>query len=372
MATENTNNLTSEPIILAESISPVCDVQAFVEENNNTCYFYLWFFPGKEQAYIKSCWICNTSKAPTQLDKETMEQGYAPALEARYIKHDINGIHLQKDALSIVWFEEGDAAALLENGSLLCVIPGWSGMMVENNFSGYAKYALGATPFAWELEAAEPVLCARIERCMAFWDYFEQDYWVNVQQIHLQTLEAFFGSYQRYFAIDGGDFPPKALVTGKKNGICYAFTAGVSLIPMPIVEQYYEGEQAHEFRRIELGFAAMEEYEGICMQMYSYLSALSSLPWNEISFLGHGHTIPCNAIEGYGAVWLLNTRLLPEIDAPSYGTFMYDSINMLWVIPITKPEYDLLRTVSVEDALSRIACPLSHLPVFDGSLRLFL
>lgn len=45
-----------KPVILLESWSPSCKNQAFVEESDISCYFYLWVHPGEENA-IRSCWI---------------------------------------------------------------------------------------------------------------------------------------------------------------------------------------------------------------------------------------------------------------------------------------------------------------------------
>lgn len=355
-----------EPEILVDSWSPVCEIQAFVEESESCCYFYLWFYPGQENSYVKSCWICNTIAAPEGIDKEAMENGNAPAMPAEYVKHDKNGIQLVPETLSIVWFEEGDAAALLEDGKLLCVIPGWGGYQ---GFNGYSGYAIGTAPFAWELSGAQEVLDSRIKKSQAFWEYFEGDFWGSVQQMHLDILEKFFGKHEKYYAIDGGKFPPKALVTGKKNEICYGITAGVSMIPMPQVEQYYQ-EQTDDFRRIELGFAASLEPEQVCMKMYSFLSGLSALPWQEIGFLGHGHTIPCNVIDGFCAVLFLNSNCVSEIPSLSYPDFMGDRINLLWLVPLREKEYQMIKEIGVEEFLNRLGKRREEIYIFSGENKI--
>lgn len=355
----------AEPQILTEDWSPCCDVQAFVEESDTCCYFYLWFNPGKENAYVKSCWICNTVPAPKQLDVEGMREGLAPAQPEEYVSHDLKGIHLNPQTLSIVWFEEGDAAALLDGEQIICVMPAWSGYQ---GFCGYSRYAKGNAPYAWELAPAEAVLSARVEKSRKFWEYLDGEFWGEVQTLHLQTLENFFGPYEKYFAIDGGEFPPKALVSGKKDGICYGITAGVSLLSMPRVEQYYE-EEPENYRRIELGFAATEEQQEVCMKMYSYLSSISNMPWNEVSFLGHGHTIPCDVIEGFAAIWLINTRLIPQINAPQYPAFRGECINLLWAVPLKQDEYDWICGLEegISAALKQIKVPIERLVIYDGN-----
>ena len=356
----------SEPVILLESWSPSCRIQAFVEESDTCCYFYLWFNAGMDDAYMKTCWICNTGKAPDKIDTDAMEDGGAPAMPGEFVKHDADGIRLNQEILSVVWFEEGDAAALLEGETLICVIPEWSGYQ---GFNGYSRYAFGTAPYAWELAPAEEVLGARVSKSRKFWNYFEGEYWEEVGQLHQKAVEDFLGKPEKYLGIDGKKFPPKALIAGTKNGVHYGITVGVSLLPMPQVEQYFQ-EETSDFRRIELGFAASEEQKDICMKMYSYIAAVSRIPWQEISFLGHGHTIPCDAIEGFSAVWLLDSRLLPQIAAPVYPDFMGDKINLLWLVPLREDEFRKLKEIGTGDALKLLEGRLEDLNVFDGSGKL--
>ena len=365
---------TSEPVVLVESWSPSCPIQALVEESDTCCYFYLWVHPGTENACMKSCWICNVGKAPDKIEVDAMKSGMAPAMPAEYVKHDAEGIRLNREKLSIVWFEEGDAAALLEGDTLLCVIPGWSGFLSVNgypNFNGYSRYALGTGPFAWELAQAEEVLGARVAKSREFWNYCEGKYWEDVQQMHMKVLEDFFGKYEQYYAIDGGEFPTKALVSGIRDGVHYGITAGVSLLPMPQVEQYFQ-EETSDFRRIELGFAASEAQSGVCTKMYAYITSISRIPWRDISFLGHGHTIPLpsGGIEGFSAVWLLDSRLLPQIDAPVYPDFMGDKINLLWLVPLKEEEFVKLKEIGTEKALELLEGHEKELSIFDGAGKL--
>lgn len=121
---------------------------------------------------------------------------------------------------------------------------------------------------------------------------------------------------------------------------------------MPEVELYYN-ENPQDFRRIELGFATIKEHEGLLEMIGSFISSLSNLPWRELSFLGHGHTIPFNNIKGYSAIWLLNAKMLPMIDSPIYPKVMGEDVNLLWLVPVTENEYKWLTKHSVEEALKR-------------------
>lgn len=353
-----------EPKILLEEWSPVCNIQAFVERTDSCCYFYLWVKPGMEDAVMKSCWICNVAAAPKTLDVEGMKQGIAPAMPQEYVLHDPGGMELDAESLKIVWFEEGNAAALLSEDEIICVIPGWGGY---KGFPGYSIYMKGTAPCAWELADALPVLAERVGRSKTFWDWFdsEPDYWKVTQGMHMEALERFYGKYETYYAIDNGEFPPKALIRGSKGGVIYGVTAGVSLIPMPEVEMWY-GDDYREYRRMELGFAAAAEYEEMCKYMYSFLSSLAAYSWKENTFLGHGHTVPCQRIEGYVALLLVNPRLVPGLEMPEYRPCMEEPVNLLWVVPVTEEEYRFVTEHDIDETLKHVGGDIAKIHIFDG------
>lgn len=355
----------SESKILLEEWSPVCNMQAFVERTDSCCYFYLWVKPGMEDAVMKSCWICNVSAAPKALDVEGMKQGIAPAMPEEYVLHDTGGMDLDAESLKIVWFEEGNAAALLSEEEIICVIPGWGGY---KGFSGYSRYVRGTAPCAWELADALPVIAERVERSRAFWDWFEfePDYWKLTQDMHMSALEKFFGKCENYYAIDGEEFPPRALVRGTRDGVIYGITAGVSLIPMPEVEMWY-GDDYRDYRRIELGFAATASHEELCGRMYSCLSSLAAYPWREITFFGHGHTVPSQLIDGYEAFLFVNPRLVPGLEMPEYGLCREEPVNLLWVVPLTGAEYRFAAEHDIDETLRHVSGDTARIHVFDGA-----
>ena len=352
----------SEPELIVESWSPVCDIEAFVEKSDTCYYFYLWVHPISDKPTVKACWICNRKKAPKKLDTNTMGHGNAPMMPAEYVAHDLNGMELEADKLEIVWFAEGDAASLLYDGELICVIPGWAD--AEKRFFGYSKYAKGTGMYAWELTNAVDVLMQRTQKNKQVWAYFETDFWPVVQDANMNVLEQFFGAHEKYFAIDGGKFPPKALVTGNRDGKSYGITAGVSLIPMPQVELYVDEVQKH--RRIELGMAVVEEHKGLIEHMGPIISVMASFPWNEITFFAHGHTLPYKNISGFEALLFINPKMVPGLEMPQYKEFMGDDINLLWVVPITAQEYTSTMNNGVESLL-RNAKNLQTIHVFDGT-----
>lgn len=358
---EQQNN---EPEMILESWSPVCNIQAFVEKSDTCYYFYLWVNPMSDHPEIKACWICNRKVAPKSLDVEGMGQGIAPMMPEDCVSHDLNGMELDVDKLEIVWFAEGDGASLLYNGKLVCVIPGWAGM--EHRFPGYSRYAKGTGEFAWELTQAESVLMERTQESRRLWAYFDTEYWPVVRKEQMDTLENFFGTHKKYFAIDGGKFPPKALLLGGREGRAYAITAGVSLIPMPKVEQYVD--DVTKYRRIEIGVAAVEAHARLCEHMGSVISSLSAYPWQENTFFAHGHTIPFKNISGFEALLFVNPKEVPGVEEPKYRDFDGDRINLLWLVPITSAEYAMAMEVGSE-ALIKKAQDLQRIHVFDGRAK---
>ncbi|MEO3944427.1 suppressor of fused domain protein [Gorillibacterium sp. CAU 1737] len=352
-----------EPKILIESWSPVSEIQAFVEETEECVYFYLWAFPGREDATVRSCWVCNKQAAPAAPDFEAMQQGRPPMMPAAYCDHPDGRKPPEPDTLEIVWFKEGDAAALLENGSLLAVIPGWSG---EGGFHGYALFSNEAGPFAWPLKEAEPVLVERVERSRRFWETFTPERWGQAQQQYLAVLESFLGGpHEKYYAIDGGHFPPKAMITAHKEEVLYAFTLGVSLIPQPKVEQYL-GEEGDDSRRIELAFAARIGALADEKPVLGYLSAQTGLPWGLLTWLGHGHTLSCAEVPGFPYVLLLNGTLAVGTPSPELPELDGERVNVLWAIPITEAEYQVATEQGSEELLRLYKGEAEQLAIFTG------
>ena len=321
--------------IIFEEWSPFGNIQAFVEKTERTYYFYLWINPESTEPQIRSCWICNRIKGPKDVKEALAIEGQEPCMPAEFVDHNPDGMDIDETNLSVQWAEEGDAAALLSGESLLAVIPSFSGV---NGFHGYSIYAKGMGSFAWEMKQAYKNLEEQFKKGKEFWDYFDTDYWGGVQDSQIKTLQKFFGEYEKYYAIDRNEFPPKALVTGRRQEILYAFTLGVSMLPMAGVESSYDDDYK-DYRRMELGFACRPEHENIRNSVFSAMSFCASLPWLELTFLGHGHTIPFDGIPGYKYMLFLNTREISRIEAPQYENFMGERINLLWLRPITEEEY---------------------------------
>lgn len=372
-ASDNYNNEPQERNceVVAESDSLVCDAQAFVEKYNDCYYFYL-YFPFNQEQQVKTCWVCNRKKAPNRINPNDMKGGKGPMMPAEYVSHDLNGIELDDDKLSIVWFEEGDSAALLCGDDILAVIPGWSGY---KDFHGYAKYAKGTGPFAWEIAGAVDNMRERVKWGQKLWanaNPQDMKMWMLIQHDHAKKFivnhELDYNiAHKADKQIGELTFPMKVVAEGSRDGVVYGLTAGVSLVAMPNVD--FHTEDPKNTRRMELGFAAEEQFRQICRPMYANLSMYAKIPWQHITFLAHGHTVPFNNLNGFAAILFVNPIYMEGMESPEYFPYFDGGrVNLLWTVPITREEYEFAVKNSSEELLKK-AKNVSRLHIFDGNSK---
>jgi hypothetical protein len=95
-------------------------------------------------------------------------------------------------------------------------------------------------------------------------------------------------------------------------------------------------------RRIELGVALPLHWPDDAIKHFAaYISGQSRLPWRAYTWLGPGHTIPCDSWrnpEFTAALLLRNHPALPTVDA---GEQFGDPVSVLWFLPITDSERQL-------------------------------
>ena len=319
--------------ILLEQVSPDDRIQAVVEQDGRVAYFYLYGAP--ESGFgMRTCWIRNLGAAPDSLDKQAMQAGVAPMLPRQYCLHPDGASALDASALSVVWFEEGDGAALLEHGSVVAIIPGWSG---QGGFHGYAVDCTAESPLCWPL-ADDNVMHERVRRAGLSWSAWDREPtpWSTIEQAQLASYATQIGPREKYFNIGGDAWPPRGLLRIPVQGGVALVTVGLGLRPQPAVEQAMENPTGH--RRIELG-AALSAAFGEHADMFSrYLSGQCQLPWTKRTWLGPHHTVPCDALPGTGFTAVLLCRTFygaPLLTLPAFGG---DSVNLLWAIPITSAE----------------------------------
>ncbi|WP_309382683.1 suppressor of fused domain protein [Cerasicoccus frondis] len=338
-----------EPEIVLEEYSPHGNLYAVVEQDDRVAYLYLKA-PSNEAFGLKTCWIRNLGEAPDQLDYESMNVGVPPMLPKSFCKDPAGAEALRAESLQLVWFPEGDGIALLENGRYLAVIPPWGGM---DGFDGYARDCLGQSPLAWGLEDTS-VMDERIQQAIDYWAQWDRSPspWEVCQDAFMAVYEQALGPHKRYFAIDGGNWPARALVLFENSDKVYLLTLGISLRPQPAVEMHYEDPM--DYRRFEFAACFSKEIsEETILAFASYLSAQATLPWNQFTFFGDGHTVLCDSLANDASLKDFNSVLLKEnpIDAPDIQTprTQGEKVSLLWAIPLTAEERNFSESHSSKD-----------------------
>lgn len=325
--------------LLLEQVNPNGNVMAVVEATADTTYFYLHGAP--ESGFeMKALWICNHGPAPASLDVGAMTAGEPPSNPAPHCQN-VNGRKPPTaGSLEIVWLPEGNGAALYEHGVLLAIIPPWSG---QGGFDGYSRECVGEGPVAWEL-SEENVLRQRFEEARNYWTAWDtSDVWSDLQSALLADIESQLGPRSNYYAIDGGQWPPRALVrVPTDDGVAF-LTIGLSLRPQPNVEMATNEPQ--DLRRIELGVLLPKEWpEEKLTRFAMYMSGQCTLPWTRYTWLGPGHTLPCDSWNNPDFQSVLCQHRHPALPEFSLRSQFGDPVHVLWLIPITADELEVAKS----------------------------
>lgn len=319
--------------VLLEDVGPNGNTQAVVEVDEEVCYFYL--FGAEETDFgMRSVWVRNHAQAPDALDVAHMREGIPPKNPKAHCRHPQGLPSLSKEQLRVAWLPEGNGAALYERDELLAIIPPWSGM---NGFHGYARDSIGDGPVAWEI-GTDNVLIDRFREAEAYWQQWEHaNPWPAMQDALLSAIETTLGRHTNYYAIDGGQWPPKAIVRIPRPDSVVLVTIGVCVRPQPAVEM--ATEQPELLRRIELGVVLPASWPDDAVKRFaSYLSGQSALPWNRYTWLGPGHTIPCDSWQNREFAFALLQPDHPAAPTPTLPPQFGDPVNILWFAPISAAE----------------------------------
>ena len=236
---------------------------------------------------IALAWIANHQPAPHAVDRAAMGPGQVPVMPAAHTRYPDGLPPPDPAALEAVWFEEGDGVAVLENGELLSVIPGWAD--AARSMPGYSRGVIGRTPFGWSLADAIEGLAPRTRRARAFWRWRgDERAWEAFQQAVLAHLGAAFGPGAHYWdaalgrqpVVSMSEYPP---APGRPYTVLS--TVGMSCQRMPAVEQRVA--DAGEYARIELAMATTLP-SARAAQVFLWLA---QFPWRAVTWLGPGHSV---------------------------------------------------------------------------------
>jgi hypothetical protein len=333
------------PAALLDSVSPYGSRRLTVEYDGITTAAYLH----DESSVIAATWIANHVRAPRTTDARRLGSGQAPLMPATRTKHPRGRPPLDAAALQALWFEEGDGVALLERGTLLAVIPGWSDL--SRGMPGYCRDVVGQTPFGWSLDDALEGLGARVERAKDYWQWRQEPAgWEQFQATALSHLTRQLGPGAHYWDAAQGKYPSVGLSErppGPGRPYTVLSTVGMSAQRMPVVEQVIDDPTG--YCRVELALATTLP-PGTAALVFLWLAVY---PWRAVTWFGPGHNVrwydqpgsfPLGG--GHEAVLLLDDPSgLPGPDAPDLTGFSVadDPVRWLWIVPITERDRQLSR-----------------------------
>jgi hypothetical protein len=296
---------------------------------------------------IGAAWIANHEPAPAGLDLARLGAGRAPALPAALTSEPGGRGPLDTTALEVVWFEEGDGAALLEDGEPLCVIPGWSDL--GRGLPGYSRYATGQGPFALPFGGTD--FESQIGQAREYWArQRDAAAWGDFQQSALGHLLSRLGPGGQYLhdiargQAGGGPLVAVSERPARENrSYTVLSTLGMSRQRMPAAGPQEDGTAPYD--RVELALACTLP-SGPAGQVLAWLAPHS---WRSATRLLSGGVMPWSDRaapfplgDRWAGVLLLDdpAELTPEQPGPDLSGFRVgeDSVRWLWVVPITADE----------------------------------
>lgn len=372
-------NRLDDPVVLLFQSSPYGTLDAIVQHDNKAVYFYL-NQPVKPDSTQKpafgtrACWVRNLDQGPLVVNETQMRQGISPMLPRNLCVHREGQAIPQSENLRVVWFEEGNGAALIESlpdeePVILAVIPPWSGL---EGFHGYAHECAVESPLCWPMPD-NPKLRQRIENADQFWKAWKPQQLASQETEHsIDTPRSPFAELQplllshfdrhfltepettqrEYFSIGNNCFPPCGIVRYSNPTETIIATVGMSVCPQPAVELF--SDTPGLYRRIELAIKlthhqdANPETQNKTIELATQrLSGLANYPWMQFTWLGPGHTcaFPNVVPECASALLVHQAQYFPNQSvSETTNTYRNDPVNLLWMVPITESQQQGLQT----------------------------
>ncbi|HEY0539735.1 MAG TPA: suppressor of fused domain protein [Actinoallomurus sp.] len=337
---------------------------------------------------VAATWIANHQEAPYHADLARLNAGRVPALPSGRTKHPKGRPPLDPRTLEVVWFEEGDGVALMEAGQPLCVIPGWSEM--DRGVPGYAREAIGRSPFAFALDDEIDELGPRILQAEAFWEWRRgPGAWEAFQQSLLGHLLSRLGPGGYYWHDVGRQSgrteaapqsvpaprsaAPENPVPARREPLVgvserpargdraynVLTTVGMSCQRMPTVELYEDNVGDHA--RIELALATTlpSVRAGSIfpwLAQYPWQAVTSFAPGDNVKWYHEARTFPLGPA-WEGVLLLDNPNRLEGPDAPDLTAFTFggDPVQWLWLVPITEDERQFGKREGPDALIERLA-----------------
>lgn len=359
----------SAATVVHAAASPYGSRRLTVETDGEVTAAYL---KDARDSVVGAVWVANHREAPRELDRSRLDEGLAPLLPESHVRHPAGRPALDAGALEVVWFEEGDGVALLEEGDLLLVIPGWSDM--GRGIPGYARDATSQSPFAFPLDEEIEEFGPRVDQAREHWKRCRAEgSWAEFQQSILGHLLQRLGPSGHYWHDVGRQLangrPSMAPTVGVSERpargdreFTVLSTVGMSRQRMPTVE-LYEDDVA-PYGRIELAVASTLPSQ----RSGSIFPWLAQYPWRSVTWFAPGdvvkwyhepRTFPLgNGESSWEGVLLLDDpNRLPGPGAPGMTGLRLngDAVRWLWLVPITGEEHRYAKSEGSDALIRRLA-----------------
>ncbi len=332
------------PELLLQETSAYRTRRASVLRGEGDIYLYLEDVVGAEPETTSIVWVANFLPAPTDARAAT-PPGTPPRMGPGGTRHPEGCPELGQN-LSLVWFEEGDAVALVDAEGVVAAIPGWAG---RDDFYGYARYARGRSPLAWELtNEVRQVLDHKITESREFWNWRLGPVWPEIRSSGLAHLEQRVGPQDAAWPI--GDAPYPELIASRHRfgheDIWVTATTGLSAQRMAGVEQYLDVPDGAT--RIELAIARNSPDQAGA----GIMGALATIPFGRCTWLGEGHTIggvpgsyPAFGSDRAALLLTANPPFVPGQPPPDLSGLMRRGapVTYLWIMLIDEEAFRMAR-----------------------------
>lgn len=344
------------PELLMQSTSPYGSRRATLLRGDGDVYLYLEDITGPMPETTSAVWVANESPAPTDGYDPTRAGGAPPRMAPSGTRHPDGCPPLRQ--VELVWFEEGDAVALVDEAGVVAVVPGWGG---RDGFYGYSRYAAGQTAIAWELSGeADMLLNDKVRDSREFWSWRRSGAWGHILSTGQAHLEEAIGPQEAAWPLGPSKFP-ELVASRHRYGdrdVWVTATTGLSAQRMPGVEEYIDNPDSAA--RIELVIARREP-DAVGAEL---LNALAQVPFGRCTWLGEGHTVggTVGSYPAFGAdkASLLLTARPPfqdELPPPDLrGLVRRDSpVTFLWVLVVDEETFGLARSRDARTAVEHLA-----------------
>ena len=336
-------------MVLAELLNWQECRTAILEYENDSIYLYS--HPHDKNLELKSLWVANTKKrtfekSNIKADFDRGVQAYLPTkycVESGYIRDFKN-----EKNWSLQWGLDQNSIAVYYKDRIIAILPEWSG---TNGFWGYSLGTDKESVIAWPL-FEDNVQIKRFLDERIFLDSWSESSWISRQESLVFFYENLFKGEVRYFAADGGKWPPLGIHYSKSSEIEFMATVGMSQLPMP--EYGMARENVGDFRRIELAMACRPISD--FTPLAQYLSGQATYPWHFGSHFDHGHTLPCEQLREVGSkasfvVIIEVADFLSTVTMPSLDDGL---VRLLYMLPIYKSEQQFAEKNSTQRLIEMI------------------